>query len=172
MAQYYIVIDGQQSGPYSLDELISLPQYSHEAYVWCEGMADWAHAGEISELTALENAASEESMKGPQQPLEGQASSSADNYQQATSPAEPENECPEPRLGLAIFSAIMFPIGIAAIVKTALIRVRWNQGRYDDARWLAKTAHKYAVTSIVTGFIFLGLFITYYIFIIGFILSL
>lgn len=168
MAQYYIVIDGQQSGPYSLDELISLPQYSHEAYVWCEGMADWAHAGEISELTALENAASEESMKGPQQPLDEQPQSQAVHDGGTDTPGE----CPEPRLGLAIFSAIMFPIGIAAIVKTALIRVRWNQGRYDDARWLAKTAHKYAVTSIVTGFIFLGLFITYYIFIIEFILSL
>ena len=133
MKQYYIVIGGQQAGPYSVEELIVLPEYNSEAYVWSEGMTEWVQAGAVPELA--------------------------------------ENECPKPELGLAIFSAIMFPLGIAAIVKTALIKVRWNQGRYDDARWLAKTAHQYAVRSLVIGFVLLGIVLTYYFVLLAFILA-
>lgn len=161
MKQYYIVIGGQQAGPYSVEELIVLPEYNSEAYVWSEGMTEWVQAGAVPELAGMNNT-----------PVEEQACDNTDNSQpQAASPAEAENECPKPELGLAIFSAIMFPLGIAAIVKTALIKVRWNQGRYDDARWLAKTAHQYAVRSLVIGFVLLGIVLTYYFVLLAFILA-
>lgn len=74
-----------------------------------------------------------------------------------------KNECPKQSLGLAIFSAIMFPTGIVAIVKTALVKMRWNQGRYDDAYKLARSARRYAITSIIIGAILVVIYVVYYI---------
>ncbi len=142
--QYYIAIDGKQSGPYSFDQLCSMG-LKHDTLVWRQGMDNWAQAAAIDELSPA--------IIGNRP---GDNGSGVPTYNE-------EDECPKPHLGLAIFAAIMFPTGIAAIVKTALIKVRWNQGRHDDARWLAKTARKYSIMSIVIGAILLAIVIFYYV---------
>lgn len=50
--KYYIVKNGQNAGPFEVGEL-QAQGLTAETYVWCEGMADWKHAGEVAELAEL-----------------------------------------------------------------------------------------------------------------------
>jgi len=56
VAAYHIVVNGQQSGPYSVDQLRQLMgngSFSKDTYVWKEGMAGWDFAGNVMELSML-----------------------------------------------------------------------------------------------------------------------
>lgn len=49
---YYIIIDNTQHGPFSKEEL-RLRNISPDTMVWHEGMADWATASSVPELSDL-----------------------------------------------------------------------------------------------------------------------
>ncbi len=49
---YFIIINGRQSGPHSLNELRSM-QITRQTPVWTDGMPDWADAGDVPELAVL-----------------------------------------------------------------------------------------------------------------------
>ena len=54
--QYYVAIEGQQSGPYDKNALKQQAQsgrVSRNSLVWCEGMAGWSKAGDVSELSSI-----------------------------------------------------------------------------------------------------------------------
>jgi len=56
--QYHVVINDQQSGPYSIEQiklLIKKGMISKESLVWKEGMADWGNIKEQEELDILFN---------------------------------------------------------------------------------------------------------------------
>lgn len=53
---YFAVIDGKQSGPYSLTELsrlIAEKKIVKETYIWKPGMAQWELAENVSEVLRL-----------------------------------------------------------------------------------------------------------------------
>lgn len=53
---YYAVLDGKQSGPYSLTELSRLiadKKVVKETYIWKPGMKNWDLAENVSEVLAL-----------------------------------------------------------------------------------------------------------------------
>ncbi len=53
---YYVVLDGQQSGPYSLSELSRLimqKKVVKETYIWKPGMAQWDLAENIEDVLRL-----------------------------------------------------------------------------------------------------------------------
>jgi membrane protease subunit (stomatin/prohibitin family) len=55
-AQYFIAVNGQQQGPFSLDQMkagIANGQVTAETLVWKQGMASWSKAGENPETAAL-----------------------------------------------------------------------------------------------------------------------
>lgn len=43
MKQYYLVINGEKSGPFTIDQLAT-QQLTLETPVWTEGMSDWMPA--------------------------------------------------------------------------------------------------------------------------------
>lgn len=49
---YFIVINGEQKGPYPKQDLLS-HGLSPESYVWCQGMSDWKRAAEVADLALL-----------------------------------------------------------------------------------------------------------------------
>ncbi len=52
--EYFIIENGQQAGPFSIEQLIQ-KRISAETLVWAQGMADWTPAWKIEELrTALD----------------------------------------------------------------------------------------------------------------------
>lgn len=53
---FYVAIGGQQAGPYPVDQLRQLAaqgQMTRDSLVWCQGMANWTKAGEVTELATL-----------------------------------------------------------------------------------------------------------------------
>ena len=50
--QYFIIVDGQQKGPYPR-EVLRIQGMTPDTYVWREGMDGWAQASSMPELTAL-----------------------------------------------------------------------------------------------------------------------
>jgi len=52
MKQYYLILDDEQTGPLTIEE-ISTKITSRETKVWFEGIEDWKNAGEIEELSKL-----------------------------------------------------------------------------------------------------------------------
>lgn len=52
MNTYYIHNGNESSGPFGLDELKS-KKITKATPVWCQGMEDWKHAGEVAELKSL-----------------------------------------------------------------------------------------------------------------------
>ncbi len=54
--QYYILVNGQQSGPFGMQQLQQLAQtgqLTKETYVWKQGMVQWELAGNTQELCSL-----------------------------------------------------------------------------------------------------------------------
>ena len=54
--EYYVAIDGQQSGPFETKELISLIRdgvITPDSLVWKKGMKNWVKADSVKELESL-----------------------------------------------------------------------------------------------------------------------
>ena len=54
--QYSVSVNGQQSGPFSFNELqmlVTQGKLTKETYVWKQGMNDWIFAGQVNELSSL-----------------------------------------------------------------------------------------------------------------------
>ena len=75
---YFILINNQQQGPYTLDELRSR-NITSATLVWREGMADWTPAWKVAELVSLFHA------------------DAADNAQTTPPPAPSEEQRERPR---------------------------------------------------------------------------
>jgi membrane protease subunit (stomatin/prohibitin family) len=53
---YFVVVNGQQSGPFGLDQLktmISQNQLNRDTLVWKQGLSAWVKAGEVGDLSGL-----------------------------------------------------------------------------------------------------------------------
>ena len=53
---YFVALNGQQAGPFPMDELqrqVQSGQLTRATRVWTQGMAQWTVAGEVAELNAL-----------------------------------------------------------------------------------------------------------------------
>ena len=54
--QYYVGVNGQQAGPFSMPQLTQLAQngqLTQQSLVWKQGMAGWEQAGSVAELSSL-----------------------------------------------------------------------------------------------------------------------
>lgn len=54
--QYMVSVNGQQAGPYSIDQLrqlVQTGQMNNQTYVWKQGMVNWDVAGNIAELNVI-----------------------------------------------------------------------------------------------------------------------
>lgn len=47
--KYFAMIDGEQRGPYTLEQLPG-SGVTPETYVWCKGMADWQQAADVADI--------------------------------------------------------------------------------------------------------------------------
>lgn len=51
-----IAVNGQQTGPYNMQQLqqmVQMGQFTPQTYVWKQGMAQWELAGNVPELASL-----------------------------------------------------------------------------------------------------------------------
>jgi membrane protease subunit (stomatin/prohibitin family) len=52
--QVFIAVNGQQTGPFSIEQLTQMAQggqFSRESLVWMQGMAGWTAAGQVAQLS-------------------------------------------------------------------------------------------------------------------------
>ena len=52
MQQFYVYLNDQQEGPYTIQELKNI-KIQHQTKVWCEGLTEWKAAQEIDDLKPL-----------------------------------------------------------------------------------------------------------------------
>lgn len=135
---YYAMIDGQQKGPYSLEQLLEIG-IRPGTYVWCKGMADWQRADEVADICR----AYRQHIVSLQHPSHPQVESQPDNNQEQTSiyeplfdPAEPDPATPLPAgmLPMAILISIFcfLPTGLVAIYYA--IKARKFKNEADASR--------------------------------------
>jgi len=56
MVQYFVSVNGQQTGPFGmpqLQQMVQMGQLTQQTYVWKQGMAGWAFANQVPELASL-----------------------------------------------------------------------------------------------------------------------
>lgn len=158
--KYYIHVNGQQLGPFSLDQLRA-QGITEDTPVWHEGMAQWGRAKDIPELYSI--------IAGynPTPPFH-QPTPQPTPYQQPYQ--QPNSPCPNNHLTLAIISTVLTfmccgvfgcVFGIIAIVSANNVEKYWRQGHYDEAERQASKAKTWGIISIilsVIGFILTILF--------------
>lgn len=140
---YFVIINGQQSGPHSPDELRTMG-ITRQTPVWTDGMSDWKPAGEVETLSFLFDTR-------PPQP---------NSYQAYTNP-QPRNTnsviphtnwLPWAIVGtiLALFtSCIGLIFGIIGIVKASQANEHFAMGNEDMAIMANSTARIMTIITLV-----------------------
>lgn len=140
---YYLAVNGKHEGPYTAAQLREhgvMPT----SQIWRQGMDQWAPISSIPELSQAifgnnSDIYSEHQDNG-QMPDE-----SPENIHPLE---EPVYECPPNHLAMAIVAIIIFfPTGIGALIKSILVKQRWNERRYGDAVWLSRTSRRLSIIS-------------------------
>lgn len=132
---YYIFENGQQLGPFTIEQLKSRGITS-ETSVWCEGMPQWTTAKNVPELASLLH-----------------NSSTSYHYNQP-----PQQFCPDNNLVISIVATIMtlfccfpFAIGFVALIYSLNVESKFKRGDIDGAYRYAKSAKSWAIWSIVAS---------------------
>ena len=163
MARYYAFLDGEQKGPFELNELTSAG-VRPSTYVWTKGMADWQRADEVPDICRLfrqhlaekmhptYQAPSPITIAPPQTPPQPSASSPEEPGQQRTGFPFREDNVPEPdintpprlSLTLAIMSLIFcfVPTGIVAVYFTQKSLKTWQESLGDHPSEPVETLRK------------------------------
>ncbi len=96
MAKYWINKDGEQSGPFTPEELQQM-QLSANDYAWTSGMAKWEKIGNIAELSQLVPQHTQPAQpEAAPQPQEPEAPAMPDAATASTQPANPSPVAPPP----------------------------------------------------------------------------
>lgn len=135
---YYVMLGGQQKGPYTLDQLVELG-IRPDTYVWCKGMADWQHADEVADICRafrlhIVDIRHPKRLDPNQSNPQPEAPENNNNeFRPLFDPAEPNPSAPLPRgmLPVAIIVTLFcfFPTGLASIYYAVKARKAWNESR-------------------------------------------
>ena len=151
--KYYAFINGEQKGPFSIDELFE-NDVRPSTYVWCKEMDDWQQAKTIPEIrdafrTHVENNRAESQTQADTGGDVAQEEPDLSNVPQSfrgivrrsgTIPGPPENtdpdtsQPPQVSMALAIISLLLcfFPTGIAAVIFTYRSQKTWQKAIQSD----------------------------------------
>ena len=176
LSGYFVSINWQPAGPFDtagLRQLISNGQLNRDTLVWKEGMANWAAAGTVEELSPLLSA-SPPPLPGAPPPLAAPppASATPPPQQAATQAAQDEPWGGHPAiagwvnmfLGIWSFTNDDFPGGLvtaglqvsgvaASIIGNSLYRTwYWSGGSYATAQIIYFVGHGLTATGAVYGF--------------------
>ncbi len=147
---YYILINGQQNGPYPENELLSRG-LTPQTPVWAEGMPDWQNAGTLPSLAYLFNPS-----YGVTPPAPSYAPGM--NTQQPFPPKPPKNWLVESIL-VTLFCCL--PFGIVGIIKASSVNSLFNAGNYQGAEEASKDAGKWTKIGFFCGIIVSVLYVIF-----------
>lgn len=166
--KYFAYIDGEQQGPFDVQELINIG-LRPSTYVWCKGMDDWHRADEVDEIRSLfkrhleekRDTQVEEPVKqpnlqqspfgpNPQNPPEEEPQEKPIRFGRIPASVEPEPDYdlpPQVSMTLAVISLVLCfpPTGIAAVIYAYKTQKYWQQALAEQDREtsleLKKRAH-------------------------------
>ena len=153
---YYIIENGQQIGPLSIEQLRS-KGITGETNVWREGMAQWGKAKDLPELASLLQVA-----PPPANPPYGQPYGQQPYTPQPAYGQQSAQVCPENHLTKAIISTVMGFLccgiigsifGIISIVSANNVDKFWRSGNYDEAHRQSKKANTWANIGIIVSIV-------------------
>lgn len=90
--EFHLIRNGKQEGPFSVEEL-SQQGITPESEVWAPGMADWAQAGDVPELTAVLQRAEFEASQAAARMAESQPATGMP-YDPVMPPTQPQPQVP------------------------------------------------------------------------------
>lgn len=175
MSKFYYYIDnqGKQCGPVEKDRLAALG-VTGDTYVWAEGMADWKHASEVSDISYLLPTPPSAPATPPNTPAPGYGATQT--YNSPVEPAESkpyqphyagDEVPPEPQsyLWLGILTTILccLPLGIVSIVKAAKCKQRYARGMYEESYAYSRSAKLWGIWSAIIGFILIAAYVIFFI---------
>lgn len=153
---YYLFIDNQQRGPYSLEQLAELG-ITPETEVWTEGMSDWQQAGDVPALTTLLQRLEYERHAGaantpPQPPMRQSAQPVPPSWQASAQPTTPPPSAPAPRrrnngwlIGLLILAIVLGVLVVTCPDRKAHIEAITNSTR----EWVGDKTEAYDVNDLL-----------------------
>lgn len=137
--KYYIKTNGTEHGPFTLEQVSAFGiSPLTELRVEADNGDRWMPAAQFTEMLPLLETIKEElpaylPKTKPTQPAPQPV---------PQKPVNPlyETTCPPNYFVLSIIAIVMFfPTGIPALVKSCLVKSRFQQGRFYDAEWLSRT---------------------------------
>lgn len=158
---YWLIINGQQQGPLTLDEVLAHPLLTPETPVWREGLDDWATAELFPEFQVrfvipdVESepviVATEE--KPSKQPLPAWW----------TNDDRASHKMPPTNLTWAIIATICCCLvtGIIAIVYASQVAPCYYRGEYERANDMSEKALIWVLVSFVAGLVFTPFYILF-----------
>lgn len=141
---YWIIINGQKTGPLSLEETLKQP-LRPETLVWHQGLASWQQAHTIPALAPALNTQEYVLIQQP-------AASTV-----AATTAVADNEKPRTYLAWSIVCLIFFftIAGIVALIYALQVNPAYECGYNEKARKASSTAELWVIVSIALGVMFM-----------------
>lgn len=156
---YYLDSDNKQCGPVSSVELFRMG-ITPQTKVWKQGMASWAPAGTLSELSHLFQSVPPPSGVGQNQgtaytynqPQQYQNQAGGFNQGSSSPYSQPR---PDNYMVWAILATLFccLPAGIYAIILASKVNPLYDSGNYDEALRQAAEAKKWCIISAVVGIV-------------------
>lgn len=162
MANYWIILDAEQLGPFTADELRR--NYGHvlsaETPVWHDGLADWVTLGEVEELTGIITPPAgdgEQPVELPPIPYTT-APMPDPGYRIPPAAVNPTfRKRPEPPTYLVwnIIATILccLPTGVVGIIMSSKVSRRYDLGDFRGARKASEAAAWWLLVSVVLGLV-------------------
>lgn len=154
--EFWFIINGEQSGPYTLEQASDLP-FRANSPAWKTGLPQWVTADQIPELADI--LAQRESAVAESQPIRPTREYQEYKWQQEqntqTQVAEDAEERPSTYLVWSIIVTILccIPFGVVAIIYSSKAGRKADMGDYKGARKAAEVAEWMIILAITLGLV-------------------
>lgn len=157
--KYYIIQNGQQMGPYTMEQL-KLYHVTPETDVWTEGMANWTKAKNVSELAPLfAGAAGASGVAGGGTPAGAYGASRGYQTQTANYGGYPPKSWMVEAVLVTLFCCM--PFGVVGLVHATMVSLYYNRGEFEAAEQASKTAGKWVKIAFFLGLTFIVLYVIF-----------
>lgn len=148
---FYLDSHNQQRGPVSPARFAELG-VTPQTLVWCTGMADWAPAGSVAELSMFFRPGFSD-QRPPEPPRQQTPPGNKPGPNPYANNGGPR--CPDNHLVAAILVTIFccLPCGVVALVKANQVNSFYYKGYYDQALLASADADKWIKYALIFGLI-------------------
>lgn len=169
---FYIAVNGQPTGPFTIEQIRQHHTIAHNTLVWNESMTEWTPASEVPELQCIiagqwniPNVPPQNANQMPPQTPPFRQQQPFNNYNQYQQPYTNIPPMPKTWLAESILATLFccLPFGIVGIIKASKVSSEYNRGNYAGAETASREAGKWTKLSFFIGLLAYLLYIVYFI---------